>query len=131
MAIQNVTAEGPGQQQEAEVAVPLGEALAPYAERTAARRAGRQAGEGDQSDSIADRIERLRRQYPHVSSGFFEVLEERSRINHELSELRGTIAYLCGRFDVRAEDTGNTDLSTLVGELRLAIGLAVNDGSGA
>lgn len=72
-------------------------------------------------------IEELRRQYPGVSSGFFDLLEERDRISRELSKLRGKIASMIGYYERRAEHAGNTDFAMLVGELRLAIGLPVND----
>lgn len=76
---------------------------------------------------MSEHIDQLRQQHPAVSPGFFDLLEERNRIYDELSELRGTIAHLVGWHEGCAERTGNTDLAALVGELRLAIGLSINN----
>jgi hypothetical protein len=56
-----------------------------------------------------------------LSDSFFDLLEEQHELSRELSDLRGRIAHLIGRYGYHAEHDGNRELATLVGELRVAI----------
>jgi hypothetical protein len=71
---------------------------------------------------VSEHVDRLRRLYPMVTDSFFDLLEEKHPLSRELSDLRGQIAYLIGRYGYHAAQDGNRELATLVGELRLTIG---------
>ncbi|HKS45545.1 MAG TPA: hypothetical protein VJT49_10605 [Amycolatopsis sp.] len=44
----------------------------------------------------SEHINRLRQQYPHVSPGFFDLMEERRQVQDRLNDLQGRLTYLIG-----------------------------------